>query len=149
MASERIIFDPDGDLVLRLTYTVEKEKPKRSASASANTLERDAALNLFTSLKLAPIREGQNADEEEEEEETTKEVELLVSAKHLMLASPVFKAMFKHNFLEGETLRSTGKVEVSLPDDDRSAMEIILNIIHGRVRQVPREITLDVMTASA
>lgn len=35
----------------------------------------------------------------------------------------------------------------SLPDDDATAMEIVLDIIHGRVKQVPKEFTLDTLTA--
>jgi hypothetical protein len=144
MAAERLVFDPDGDLCLRLRYTEEKEKDTDTATPPAESASGSTPLNLFTNLKLAPIRDGQSA---EEEEDIVKEVEMLVSAKHLMLASPVFNAMFKHNFLEGDTLRSNGRVEVPLPDDDTGAMEIVLNIIHGRVRRVPREVTLDFMTA--
>lgn len=146
MAAERLVFDPDGDLCLRLQY-IEEGKNKEGNEATSPSLESaDANLPMspLGSLRLAPIRVDQHADDDEE---ITKEVEMLVSSKHLMLASPVFNAMFKHDFLEGDTLRSNGKAEVPLPDDDTKAMEIALNIIHGRVRRVPREVTLDTMTA--
>lgn len=142
MSTERLVFDPDGDLCLRLRC-IEEKKQDDGTVASPGSANASTPLNLFTNLKLAPIRD-ESADEEED---IIKEVEMLVSAKHLMLASPVFNAMFKHNFLEGDTLRSNGRVEVPLPDDDIKAMEIVLNIVHGRVRRVPREVTLDVMTA--
>lgn len=32
----------------------------------------------------------------------------------MMLASPVFNAMFTHSFKEGETLRATGSVEIEV-----------------------------------
>lgn len=39
----------------------------------------------------------------------------------MMLASPVFNAMLKRGFKEGEELRADGKVEIPLPDDDEFA----------------------------
>lgn len=54
-----------------------------------------------------------------------------VSSRRLMQASPVFKAMLKHSFMEGMTLRATGKVEVPLPDDDPVAFALLMDIVHG------------------
>lgn len=62
-----------------------------------------------------------------------------------MLASPVFKAMLTHSFKEGETLRATGKVKIPLPDDDPVVFTIILDIIHGRGRRVPRVVPLKLL----
>lgn len=53
-----------------------------------------------------------------------------VSSRKVMLASPVFKAMLKHSFMEGTTLRATGKVEVPLPDDDPVAFALLMDIVH-------------------
>lgn len=109
MAAEQIIFNPDRDLLLRLTYTVQKGKAVDTATGPSVSPESGAALVFMT---FAHFMEAKSVHEDDEED-IIKEVGMLVSAKHLMLASPVFKAMFKHSFLEGETLRSTGKVEVS------------------------------------
>jgi hypothetical protein len=65
----------------------------------------------------------------------------------MMLASPVFKAMLQHStFKEGKKLSSAGKVEVPLPDDDPTPFRIVLDIIHGRNKQVPRKIDLEMLT---
>lgn len=134
MAGERLLFDADGDLLLRLTdTTLAKNVPPATGTSWT-----------FSKPITAPAQDAQSADDEPE---VIKEVGMLVSSKHLMLVSPVFQAMFKYSFVEGETLRSTGHAEVSLPDDDATAMEIALNIIHGRVRRVPRKVTLDTMAA--
>ncbi|KAF8865160.1 hypothetical protein BDZ45DRAFT_581276 [Acephala macrosclerotiorum] len=71
---------------------------------------------------------------------------MLVSSKHLVLASPVFKAMFRSGFQECQILQSQGRVEVDLPDDDPAAFQILLNVIHGHVRKVPDEVNLETMT---
>lgn len=79
---------------------------------------------------------------------TSKEtVRIKVSSKHLMLASPVFKAMFKPDLcLEGELLKSRDLAEVDLPDDDPEPFELLMNILHGRSRQVPQYISFDTLT---
>jgi len=74
---------------------------------------------------------------------------LLVSSKVLSLASPVFTAMFKRGFQEGENLYSGTLRPVHLPDDDSEAVTILCNILHLRHRQIPRVITLDTLTNMA
>lgn len=65
----------------------------------------------------------------------------------MMLSSPVFKAMLQHGtFKEGKALQTNGKAEIPLSDDDVEGWEIILNIIHGRSRKVPRQVNLLDMT---
>lgn len=66
-----------------------------------------------------------------------------------MLASPVFKAMLKHSFLEGSTLRTKGKVEIPLPDDDPVCFTVLMEIVHGNQEKVPRELSLRFMTVMA
>lgn len=40
-------------------------------------------------------------------------------------------------------------MEVDLPDDDEALMVIVLNIIHGRNRLVPKEVGLELLTKLA
>ncbi|KAF4629278.1 hypothetical protein G7Y89_g8875 [Cudoniella acicularis] len=73
-----------------------------------------------------------------------EEVHIRVSAKHMMFASPCFKAMLdKDKFREGSTLRSEGTVQISFPDDNPDAFLILLLIIHGVTKKVLRNITVD------
>ena len=65
-----------------------------------------------------------------------------VSSKHLTLASPIFKAMLQPKFKEGLQLHSHGYAELPLPDDNSAALLILLNLIHGQFRKVPRKIDL-------
>lgn len=69
-------------------------------------------------------------------------VEMLVSAKHLMLASPVFKSMLQPHFTEGLALRSTGHVTIPLFDDDPNALKIVMNIIHSQAKNIPQQLGL-------
>ena len=69
-----------------------------------------------------------------------------VSSKHLMLASPVFQTMLAGSFKEGTILRSAGSLILPLPEDDSKALTILLNIIHGRIKQLPATLTADRLT---
>ena len=68
---------------------------------------------------------------------------------HLITASPVFKAMLSEEFKEGGTLRKFGSLEVPLLDDDPAALIILLNIIHGHSRKVPRRFDLPMLAKLA
>ncbi|KAK2736672.1 hypothetical protein FQN57_000609 [Myotisia sp. PD_48] len=78
-----------------------------------------------------------------------EEVIIHVSSRHLILASPVFRAMLQRKFTESNTLLATGQVNVPLPDDDPDAFLILLNIIHGHLRQVPLDVDLAMLTQLA
>ncbi|KAI9761623.1 MAG: hypothetical protein M1840_001739 [Geoglossum simile] len=79
----------------------------------------------------------------------TGDIRCRVSSKHLSLVSPVFEAMLQRQFKEAATLRSVGKVEIPLADDNPVAFMILLEIIHGCTRSIPRAITLDMLTEAA
>lgn len=59
-------------------------------------------------------------------------VTLRVSSKVLVLASPVFAAMFSPKFSEGSILLSAGRNEIPLPEDDYEAMTWICEVLHFR-----------------
>jgi hypothetical protein len=83
----------------------------------------------------------------EDVEEPDVDVHIRVSSNHMMLASPVFKAMLQHgNFKEGRELGTNGSVNVPLPDDNPEAFLVLLHVIHGRNRLVPRQVSMELMT---
>ncbi|PVH85239.1 hypothetical protein DL98DRAFT_54784 [Cadophora sp. DSE1049] len=143
-AAELLTFDPDGDLLLRLPYFAEQvEGEKRECGTDTETLLDDAAADRLDGA-MTPEEEF---DELMEEAGTASEIHMLVSSKHLMLASPVFRAMLQYsNFKEGDELRKNGRVEVALPDDNYIAFGIMMDIIHGRVSKIPRRVSLEILT---
>ncbi|KAI9645549.1 hypothetical protein NHQ30_006291 [Ciborinia camelliae] len=120
--AEQYIIDPDGDCIFHLQRIVEQPS---SENEWAKNIEIGIAEGSSTTTDI-------------------QEVEFLVSSKHMMLASPVFKAMFQHSrgFKEGEELHSTGTVNIELPDDDPDAFLILANIVHCRDSQVPLAMAL-------
>lgn len=77
------------------------------------------------------------------------EIRMRVSSKHLSLAASHFERMFHGDWGEGNTLRSIGAVEIPLKEDDPAALLILMNIIHGRTRKVPRQVDLKTLTQLA
>lgn len=84
-----------------------------------------------------------------DEENSPELIRIRASSKHLTLASPVFKVMLHANFREGLEFRDKGHAELRLLDDDPDAFLIVLNLIHGHIRKVPREIDLPMLTEIA
>ncbi|KAF7557848.1 hypothetical protein G7046_g5964 [Stylonectria norvegica] len=71
-----------------------------------------------------------------------------VSSKHLVLASAYFRKMLAGPWSESE--RSPGSdYIVNATDWDEEAMLVLLNIIHGHTRKVPRVVELELMAKFA
>ena len=76
------------------------------------------------------------------------EVCMLVSGKHLELASPIFKTMVTGPFAEGHK-DSSGIRNITASDWIPDAFKVILTIIHGYHRDVPRLVSLEMLVQVA
>ncbi|KAH6874448.1 hypothetical protein B0T10DRAFT_541174 [Thelonectria olida] len=76
------------------------------------------------------------------------EVQMRVSSRHLGLASPLFQKMFTGPFAEG-TADDQGLYQIAATDWDPLGFAILLNIIHGHHRAVPRSLSLDMLAKIA
>lgn len=65
-----------------------------------------------------------------------------VSSRYLILASKYFEGRLRPCWSEGEILRDKGTVELDIRDTDPDALLILLDIIHGHTRRVPRAVGL-------
>lgn len=71
------------------------------------------------------------------------------SAKHLILASPVFKKALTEGWKEGFHLLKKGAVEITTSDWDLEAFLILMNIIHCRPQNLPQETSLELLAKIA
>jgi BTB/POZ domain len=125
-----IEFDPDGDVVLILLGEDESAGQDAGANDSQSTDQSENSAHPGDDNEPAVIQ-------------------MRVSSGHLILASPVFKRLLKGGFAESQSLGSAGTAEITLPDDDPPALQILLNIIHGHTRKVPRDIDFYTLTQIA
>ncbi|CVL06758.1 uncharacterized protein FMAN_11859 [Fusarium mangiferae] len=86
---------------------------------------------------LKPSYDGQNV-----------ELCYRVSSAHLMLASPVFKAMIDGPFKESSHNKD-GRFEVKTSECSAEALLILLDIIHGHHRDVPKTMEFSLLTEMA
>ncbi|RDW61014.1 hypothetical protein BP6252_12397 [Coleophoma cylindrospora] len=135
------IFDPNGDVLLILSY------------ADTDTLrETQSPVSGPDVHESMPRPQGKIAAQPKESSSSGEGTppRMLVSSRHLMLVSVVFEKMLStSNFAEGAMLHQTQKVEVHLPEDDHTALTIMMNVIHGQTRKVPQKINFGVLIAIA
>ncbi|KAM0424086.1 hypothetical protein ACHAPD_002571 [Fusarium lateritium] len=76
------------------------------------------------------------------------EVRMSVSSRHLILASRAFKAMLEGPWSEA-TSSSQSVRQINASDWDAMAFAIVLDIIHGRHRGIPEDMTLGLVARIA
>lgn len=74
---------------------------------------------------------------------------MLLSSKHLALASPYFAKMFQGDWKEAQSLRSGERLELREEIGEPEALLILMRVIHGRTKEVPRKITLGMLESIA
>ncbi|TEY40977.1 hypothetical protein BOTCAL_0410g00070 [Botryotinia calthae] len=161
MTGDTLIIDADGDLILLFNPEECSSSQADDVWTDADSLEDDFKIIDESSggvcdilIKTKDIAPTNISVENPSELNYTswvelKQVRMLVSSKHMSVASPVFKYILKAGSLEGIELKKTGKVELSLHDDDSKGWNILLNIIHGDFRSVPLDISLSMFTQIA
>jgi hypothetical protein len=86
---------------------------------------------------------------EEDEDVESEYTEIRVSSHRLMQASQYFDRMLNGDWKETKTLQSNGCLRIEISDWDIGAVQILMDIIHGRTRKVPEEISLEMLTKLA
>jgi hypothetical protein len=76
-------------------------------------------------------------------------MQLRVSSRHLNLASPYFKVALNGPWKEATSVSADGCRHIFADDWDPQAFLILMHIIHGRNRQVPRHISLELLAKIA
>ncbi|KAE8397272.1 hypothetical protein BDV37DRAFT_277048 [Aspergillus pseudonomiae] len=86
---------------------------------------------------------------EEPEHVKTQVFRIQASAKHLILASPVFQEALTEGWKEGFHLLEKGAVEITISGWDLDAFLILMNIFHCRPQNLPRDISLELLAKVA
>lgn len=72
-----------------------------------------------------------------------------VSSRHLILASPFFSELFQSELTRNARVQSPDCIEVPLMGDDPDALLILMRLVHGRFKEVPRRVNLATLTQIA
>ena len=133
LVRERIVLDPHGDVFL--LFEKADEAPADNVPPSdvppsdvppSEGLDHGEDSDRSDYHKMAKKPSAQIA---------RREVELQVSSKHLSLASKVFG-----HCIVGQSNGNKDIIRAPLSSDDCGAMQILLTIIYGLTRKVPRRV---------
>jgi len=111
-----------------------------SANSSTGTVD--------LSEKEVDGRESSEKEEAEETEAPTKPVTFRVSSRHLILASPVFKALLTGGWKEGQPTIN-GEYQITAEGWEADAMVVFLDALHGRYLKIPKTVTLELLAKIA
>ncbi|WEW57857.1 hypothetical protein PRK78_003324 [Emydomyces testavorans] len=161
------VLDPEGDVLLILQSPDEEFAAwSEAAEAEKCTLGKDSEMQGNEKWLTNGTFDEQNYNEPGEEPEPnpsnpkekspeTQEtsgqggVRLQVSSKHLRLASPLFRRMFSCGLQEAVKLQSGECVEIRMETWDADVVLILMNAIHGKIRNVPRTVSLETLAKIA
>ena len=158
-------IDPDGELIIVL----------RNANSPLAQLPRDIVPGITFSesshcleitdeeIKISLTYPGEPTDKKRKSSSTIKdsqvedpaakarpyEFSIQVSAKHLIFASPVFQSTLTGSWKESIAYLEKGSVEITAESWDFQALLIVLNAIHGKYRQIPQHLTLEMLAKVA
>ncbi|KAI0814449.1 hypothetical protein GGR55DRAFT_631889 [Xylaria sp. FL0064] len=143
MAAPDYVLDPDGDVIITL----------RNFNAPFPPLPFEEARPAWESLEETVVSEnGENDDtdliKDNPSELLEQSVRLQVSSSHLKLSSPYFKKAldgpFKESYPTADGLR-----HIEADGWDKEAFVIVMQILHGRNRPIPRRLNLEMLAKVA
>ncbi|KAE8310612.1 hypothetical protein BDV41DRAFT_544493 [Aspergillus transmontanensis] len=148
------ILDPDGEVTIILRCPTHPFAPWNDhGETSAEEAPIEEASIGETPVEEAPAEEaptgficGKQPEEEHVKEQCCR---IQASAKHLILASPVFNKTLTERWKEGFQLFKNGAVQITTDGWDPEAFLILMNIIHSRPHILPREISLELLAKIA
>ncbi|EAW20128.1 uncharacterized protein NFIA_097560 [Aspergillus fischeri NRRL 181] len=137
-------IDASGDIVLVLS--AQRRASPKTSPAEGTTQARPAESTSPTSTKAdtdTPIQKDAKEKSPNSEETTSSAVEtprarFKVSSNHLSLASNYFKNHLKKRI--SATSTADPPEEVHILDCDPEALLIVMNIIHNKGQQIPKEL---------
>jgi hypothetical protein len=142
------IFDPDGDVDFVYTIITDQKSVADDNVEQESCNEHPGPDPQTTGTgDQSAVAEGHGEREKEDSNEEQR-VRIRVSSKHMKLASPVFRRMSTGPWKESQDLAAGERIEIKRGDRDVESIDallILMNVIHGHGRKVPREVTLDTL----
>ncbi|KAI1302066.1 hypothetical protein F5Y03DRAFT_216802 [Xylaria venustula] len=143
MAVHEVVLDPDGDILVII--------PGKLPEGLVNNPDPGTDLNGTESTTEAPTEEAVSTEESQPNEPVPPEEQwrFKASSKHLALASTYIKEMMTGPWREANETHDDGLHHWNFDGFDVDAVSIILSVIHGLNRRVPRTISLAMLAQIA
>ncbi|RDW61716.1 uncharacterized protein DSM5745_10388 [Aspergillus mulundensis] len=164
-------LDPAGDIIFLLP-NVPKSMPARLADLEPNMLGGFSELSQTPESQLSTpsageptsdetpaseqvsdepaASENESAATEESDTETPADevplpLRIRTSSKHLSFSCPYFSRMFNGGFKEASELESQGSVVITVEDWEALPFLLLLMVIHGKSRMIPRKVDMETL----
>jgi hypothetical protein len=131
MEQRAYILDPNGEVTIEL---------RNANPPFAEWDEHIITADLASDTEVAVTEE--NVDQE-------RSFHIQESAKHLILASPVFRKLLSGGWKENVTFLQKGSVEITAEGWDIEAFLILLRAMHCQHNHIPQELTLEMLAKVA
>ncbi|KAF4964779.1 hypothetical protein FSARC_7378 [Fusarium sarcochroum] len=157
MKKSPFTFDPRADALFILqnpnAQKLQPSEPQLDSEPEYDRLGSDdqseAGLGETTKTRRdSPMTLDNDQDYPRLHDGSPTQVEFRVSSRHLSLASPVFRAMLESKFKESQP-NDQGLYEIQASEWDAEALVILLDIIHGQHRDVPKHISAETLAQVA
>ncbi|KAK2062937.1 hypothetical protein LY76DRAFT_535898 [Colletotrichum caudatum] len=150
--------DPEGDVVLVLRNP-NKPFALWKVSDWAPQAKNDKPDKLRKKSEKADYRKVEQPEEPSEAEQALLshdtnahrefEIKFLLSSRHLILASRYYDKKLKGTWEEATSHRADGRYHLEASDWDPDALLILMNVIHGRTKSVPRRVDCEMLAKIA
>lgn len=144
------ILDPLGDVIL-LLENAHVPPDLMNRDSTSNLMDRDSDIGLQELWKeedpSAANKERRATDEALAKPHSV--VTFLVSSRHLILASPVLKATLTGEWKEANHWKTDHFREIHTDGWDVRALDIVLRIIHHKWSEVPRSLSVELLSKLA
>lgn len=134
--------DPDADTLLLIPHPSKQFAPWQQDNSPPPSPAADAS-----SVYAGILRGTSRPPNIYARIASNPETRIKVSSKHLSLASKSFRNKFGH--LGPEETQADGRFHVTLGGYDPAAVVIVMDIIHGRGRKVPKAVDLETLAKVA
>lgn len=151
------VMDPAGDVVLTLVWfkggsSVPSNSDNSSTHSTCSPDGSEGSDSPSSPEPEDPDRDEVGASVEQQAEGSElperQSTTFRLSSRHLILASPVFRAELTGGWKEG-IVSDNGDRHLLLEGFDPKALEIVLDVIHGRYRRIPKTISLETLVGVA
>ncbi|KAK2045210.1 hypothetical protein LZ31DRAFT_464818 [Colletotrichum somersetense] len=136
--------DPEGDVVLVLRNPKAPFAVWECFDWGPEEMPRDPSPEPVGFGSVDDSQTAQNGQSDEE-----PEVKFLLSSRHLILASRYFSAKLNGTWKEATPHAIDRRYHLEASDWDPEALLILMNVIHGRTRSVPRHVDCEMLAKLA
>ena len=134
-------LDPKGDILLSV-YNVPYDLSQDWRDLNGDLLAGFSEPSKTSNPVNGPA-DGETTEENGDLETSDQSIlQIRASSKHLTLSCPQFERTLQQGFREGNELQSTGCLELPIEEWEAMSFLILMMIIHGRTRAVPRKLSL-------